>query len=138
MSIQVSWLVEGQLVYWKSIGVDTDDEYAEAQEEALRLYDASNASLVHMILDFSELERSATIDFNKEQKIPLHPKNGWNIFVALENPLLKMLTAVKGGQAKARMRWFSTIEEALEFLPTVVSSLPDSAEMIDNLKNTSV
>lgn len=137
MSVQVSWLVEGHVIHWKVSGVDTMADVVAAEEEVIRLFDESDAPLVHVIFDFSSTEEVAQLDLKEDRKILHHPQNGWNIFVAVNNPILKMLTAIKVSQAKARLRWFPTLKEALEFLPSVDSSLPDMIKIIDDLDNLS-
>jgi len=62
---------------------------------------------------------------NNGMTLPSHPQNGWNTFIGLPNPIYKMTLSAVGMFGKARMRYFDTPQEAVDFLQSIDDTLPD-------------
>jgi hypothetical protein len=137
MSIQISWLVENRIIYWLHTGDGTISNTKEADMEVIRLLEASSAPLVHIILDLQGLKEMPSLadSIRAKYDFPKHPKSGWNIFVGMKDPLQKMVVSFMGNVFKMRARLLENNIEALDFLQSIDSTLPDLAPYKERFKS---
>lgn len=127
MSIEVSWYVEGHVVYCRYFDdVTIDDKQVGAEKEYEYLEDGA-VPLVHVLLDITDQTSSPTEikDIqNALDKVLSHPAKGWTIaFGKEEFRLENFVNTVVTQSYSARYRTFATKREALEFLLHVDTSL---------------
>jgi hypothetical protein len=90
------------------------------------MFNQSNAGLVHVILDASELEGIPSFKVMRRFESLKHPKFGWMLpFGTHINPIVNMLGTITLQLFKIRMRQCKTLDEALAFLQYVDTTLPD-------------
>jgi hypothetical protein len=137
MSIQISWLVENRIIYWLHTGDGTISNTKEADIEVIKLLEASSAPLVHIILDLQELKEMPSLadSIRAKYDFPKHPKNDWNIFVGMKDPLQKMIVSFMGNVFKMHSRLLENNIEALDFLQSIDSTLPDLTPYKERFKS---
>jgi len=133
MPVDVSWYLEGRIVYVKYYGDVTIDDKRIGAEKEHEFLDAGEVPLVHVLLDISEQTSSPTNIKSIQQaldKVLQHPSKGWTIaFGKEEFRMENFVNSVVTQSYSARYRTFVTQQEALEFLVYVDSSLKELVEL---------
>ncbi len=126
MAYQIEWFLPGQIVYVQFIGDLTEDDLSVYADELRQYVEASDAKLVHLLLDDSRLEkfpRSIT-QFRALFAVLKDPKVGWNLAFGTRNPFANIVSIMVGKVLNLRFRRFNTRGDALHFLQQMDSSLP--------------
>lgn len=132
----IEWLVENKVIIGKPEGDPSPDDLQKASDTYRTLLDASDAPLVHVLVDESKLDTlpvsmkvlTDNLDFLK------HPRLGWFILFGNNDPMKKFVSATLSGMTKIRNRRFATFEESIEFLTKVDSTLPSTEEIMNLIK----
>jgi len=124
MSSQLSWYLENRVMQIVNHGEVTDQDLFDLDESAVHYMDQGSAPLVHLIIDHRKGINSPSAKGLMQLKWPKHPKMGWIVMVGMANPLQKFVTAVASNFFKTRLRMVDTMDEALDFLNDVDSTLP--------------
>ena len=133
----IDWLIENKVVLGKPEGDPSPDDLEQASATYRTLFDASSAPLIHVLVDESKLETlpvsmkvlADTLDFLK------HPRMGWFILFGNDDPMKNFVSSTVTGVNQVRHRRFATIEESLEFLAMVDSTLPSAKEMLEQFRS---
>lgn len=128
MPVKVGWLVENRISYFKYTGDVTIEEVTEAAAIGLEFLYQSDAPLIHSIQDNSEQTSfpKEVGQLMKSVRTALSdPKMGWMMTVGLEGDVIRFVVTLVGRIARTRHRMFDTLEETVEFLQHVDTSLPD-------------
>lgn len=129
----IEWLVENKVIIGKPEGNPAPDELQQASDTYRILLDASDAPLVHVLVDEGKLDTLPVslkvlvdnLDFLK------HPRLGWFILYDNDDQMKKFVSSTLTGITKVRHRRFKTLEDSLEFLVSVDTTLPTVQEMLD-------
>ena len=133
MPVDLSWYVEGRVIYIKYSGdVTIEDKRIGAQQE-YEFLDAGTSSLVHVLLDITDQTSSPTnikAVQNALDKALKHPKKGWTLaFGKEEFRMENFVNSVVTQASSARYRTYVTLEETLEFLVYVDPPLREMIEI---------
>lgn len=127
MPFDISWYREGRIIYIKYYDDVTLEDKRISAEQECELLDAGVSSLVHVLLDITEQTSSSThIKAIQDalDKALKHPKKGWTLaFGKEEFRMENFVNSVVTQSSSARYRTFVTLQETLEFLVYVDSSL---------------
>jgi hypothetical protein len=113
-----------------SQGDSSDQDLLDIDQQVINYLNQSDAPLVHFIMDqrnappVPSSKVAAQIKVATQLKWPKHPKYGWAIMVGPTNSLQRFIIAVATNFFKVRQRTFITMDEGLDFLNDIDSSLP--------------
>ena len=124
MSIRLSWFLENRVIMISAEGEYTDDELIGLDPQVIKYLDQSSAPLVHMIMDRQETNHIPSIKSVTQVKWPRHSRYGWTLVVGSSNPFQRFVVAIANNLFKGRQRNFDSLDEALDFLNFVDSTLP--------------
>ncbi len=124
MSSQVSWFLEKRVILTYNEGVVTDEDMFANDQPIIDYLNQCTVPLVHMIVDHRKGLGSPSSKALAQLSWPKHPKVGWMILVGMANPFQKFVVTVTSNFFKTRMRMINTMDEALDFLNQVDSTLP--------------
>ena len=124
MTSQVSWLLEKRVILTYNEGIVSDEDMFANDQPILDYLNACTVPLVHMIVDHRKGVGSPSSKALAQLSWPKHPKTGWTILVGMANPFQKFVVTVASNFFKSRMRMVNTMDEALDFLNQVDSTLP--------------
>ena len=130
MSHQLSWYLENRVLLLTSEGESSDQDLLDIDQSVINCLEQSTAPLVHLIMDrtnappVTSSKVAAQIKLASQLKWPKHPKYGWAIMVGPTNSLQRFIVAVATNFFKVRQRMFNTMDESLDFLNDIDSSLP--------------
>ncbi len=129
MSFISEWCVPKRVVYIR-YGEEVTIEDFQGVAKAMTTYiEEGDPPLVHNIVDYTDVKQMPTSVF-KGAKALSHlgnPKYGWAIIIDAGNPLVKMRTSIMAQGNNNRFRSFETLQEGIEFLQYVDSTLEDVA-----------
>lgn len=129
----IEWLVENKIIIGKPEGDPSPDDLKQASETYQILLDSSDAPLVHVLVDESKLETlpvsisvlAEKLDFLK------HPRLGWFILYGNDDAMKNFVSSMLTGISKVRHRRFANLQDSLEFLVSVDTTLPTIQEMLE-------
>jgi hypothetical protein len=125
MPTRLTPIVDGQLYFFPTWDVLTKEELQQYDRDFYAVIEASPYPLVHSIYDYSELKGLPPLKDLTNLKVGHHPRAGWTIFTGAKNVLFKFLVSTTVQFFKQRIRFADTNAEALAFLQSVDSTLPD-------------
>lgn len=136
MPFRIDWLVEQHLVYINVHGTTTVEDLRNYDDYALRVLDESPHPLVHTIYDYSQAQIVPPLQETVKMKAGKHPNVGWVIFVNMQDIMTRFILSTASQVFRLRFRSFKTLEEALEFIQSVDSTLPNlgSPTMMDKIQ----
>ncbi len=128
----IEWLVENRIIIGKPEGDPSPEDLKQASETYQILLDSSDAPLVHVLVDESKLETlpvsisvlAEKLDFLK------HPRLGWFILYGNDDAMKNFVSSMLTGISKVRHRRFANLQDSLEFLVNVDTTLPTIEEML--------
>ena len=130
MPFELSWYLENRVILLASQANNSDENLLDMDQKVIDYLNQSSAPLVHLIMDQrkapppSSSRAASQIKLASQLKWPKHPKYGWAIMVGPTNSLQRFVIAVATNFFKVRQRSFDTMDEALDFLNDIDSSLP--------------
>lgn len=121
MPYEITWLIEGEVIYNRNWGAGTIEETRAIIREFRALLELSDRPFVHYLVDNREVTSSPSLIESTKvvREEPQHPRAGWLIAVQVTNPVLHFFTDVTMQLTKQRYRSFRTIPEAVAFLMQV-------------------
>jgi hypothetical protein len=131
MAIQLSWYLENRVILLTSQGDSSDQDLLDLDQQIIEYLNQCEAPLVHLIADHRKGGKMPSVKVSTQIQWPKHPQYGWGIMVGLTNPVQRFLVAVASNFFKVRQRMFNTMDEALDFLSEVDSSLPPLRNKLD-------
>ena len=124
MSLKLSWYLENRVMMIVAQGDYTDTELINLDDHVIKYLDQSSAPLVHMIMDRQETDHIPSPKSAMMVKWPRHPRYGWTLVVGTSNAFQRFVVAIANNFFKGRQRNFDTLDQALDFLNEVDSTLP--------------
>jgi len=124
MPHQVNWYLENRVIFLSSYGEITDQDLLGVDQPIIDYMNHSDATLVHLIVDAANMTTPPSFKVVSQLKWPKHPQYGWAIIIGLKNPIQRFFVAVATNVFKTRQRMFNTLDEALDFLNEIDSTLP--------------
>lgn len=133
---KISWYREGWIILVEYPAEYTEDdlEATVSAKPVLRMLDAGQGPLVHVIQDFSTLgafqitRLTKLVQVNKQPgrvELYTHPKLGWIVDVTIPESPIRFLDAAIMNMFTGRYRAVDTIEQALDFLKQQDPNLPE-------------
>lgn len=140
MAIEVSWMIEGRVIYAR--GTDSVDDMAARNHIYLQMIEeAGQPPMVHVIVDYTgapSRNRLVGIHYyvdspklsldEARSRLVAHPLLGWMVMVGAPNPSLKLAGRVLAAEGRYHRHHCDTLEEAFAFLEkedaTLVAGLP--------------
>ena len=137
MSVQLSWYLDGRIIY--TVGTDDTSIISERNAHILELLETeAKPPMVHIIIDHTNQYTSEQLtqqpknmgyylkvdNDDVRKKLHAHPQLGWVISVATPNVAMKMAGTVSSQQNSYRWHSVDTLEDALNFLQARDQSLP--------------
>lgn len=118
MPHEISWLIEGEVIYNRNWGAGSEEETRQIIRDVRALVDQSDRPLVHAIIDNREVTATPSLIASAKvvREEPSHPRSGWLISIQVTNPVLHFFTDVAMQMTKQRYRSFHTLPEGLAFL----------------------
>jgi hypothetical protein len=127
---EVSWYVNQRVIHWRVWGQITLEEIAQMGKDQQKLLSEGTIP-VHTISNIADVENFPTDLRQLKEALEgvNHPHLGWILVVGTTTPLKRFVvtTATQMVVPDVRLRMFSKMEEALEFLTHVdetVSAAP--------------
>lgn len=134
MPVQIEWFVENQIIHVDAIGDIIPEDVMELSEKVVASIDASDSPLVHVIISEAQMDSlPRSIKVMKEiTKFFGHERLGWFLIYGNtdRDRLAIFVASAVTSMARLRHRRFATLEESLEFLASVDSSLPTVEQML--------
>jgi hypothetical protein len=127
MPIHAGWFLEERITYYDYRGDVSIEELESAIEISIDLMEQCKAPLLHSIQTYDSMvtfPQNATKLVLATKTLMEMPGLGWIVFVGIKNPIIKSLAGFVSGVLRIRYRLYDTMEEALEFLNYVDSTLP--------------
>lgn len=133
MPVEASWYVEGRIIHMRYSGDVTLEDKRRGGELGYELLEAGIPPFVHVLLDITD-QTSAPISIKGRKdaldKTLSHPLKGWTIaFGKEEFKMENFVNSVVTQTHNLRYRSFVTLQEALEFLVYVDSTLAEFLEV---------
>lgn len=125
MPTKLTTIVEGQVIFFPTWGVLTKEELQQYDQDYYAVIEASPHMFVHGIYDYAELHGLPPLRDLTNLRVGKHPRVGWTVFTGAKNVLFKFLVSTTVQFFKQRIRFFDTNAEALAFLQSMDSTLPD-------------
>lgn len=121
MAYEVSWLIEGQVIYTRSWGEGSEEDMRNTMTQTITLISSSSRPYVHVVSDNRDLTSvpSMVVLAKVAREIPIPDHAGWLVTVQTANPVLRFFTDVVTQIMGRRYRSFKTLGEALQFLKTI-------------------
>jgi hypothetical protein len=125
MSIHVQWYCSGLVLYaqfGRSITVEDLNTFTATIQQ---MVDSSDAPLVHLVADLSSLENHPALrDIMKHFKLPA--RIGWSLILGMAgSTMMRFIAQVVASAFRLRYRQVQSLDEALDFLQKMDSTLPD-------------
>ena len=141
MPFQYQWLIEGRVVYARAWGERTVEEIEESSAAVLK-YLEEGKPLVHVIRDETGVT-SAPANLGKLKtmvEVARHPAMGWIINIGESGKVTDYVSGLVIRVARARFRKMPSVQEAMDFLLMVDSTLDRQELNVTTIQkfNTSV
>lgn len=132
MPVKIGWLLENRISYFRYEGDVHIREVEEAARIGIRLIEMSDEPLIHSIQD-NRFQKS----FPSNVKVLLstvneamrHPRMGWLLSVGIDSDLIRFVATFVNKLTRTRHRVIADYDEALAFLSSVVTTLPDLSQI---------
>jgi len=124
MPAQLSWCLENRVLLMTNHGEVTDQNLFDLDQTIIDYMNSCTVPLVHTIIDHRKGLNSPSAKGLTRLHWPKHPKVGWMIMIGMKNPFQRFVVAVSTSFFKTRVRLVNTMDEALNFLNDVDSTLP--------------
>jgi hypothetical protein len=136
MPIRIDFLVDQHLSYTSVWDTMTTEQLRAYDVQAMKLLDASSYPLLHTIYDYTHAKSIPPLREMLNLKAGKHPKVGWVVFVNVQDIMLRFILSSTAQLFRLRLRMMNSVDEALEFLQSVDSTLPNltGSEMKQKLR----
>ena len=125
------WLIENHVFYNEYNKDVKAEELKEIASANLAYLDKSNAPVVHILINLENMGRLPLSIYQvKEASLATlhHPKMGWMVVYGNNESFVSFLTNMVVSLTKTRYKRFDGYEEAMKFLKSVDSTIPDFPE----------
>ena len=126
MAYQLSWMIPNRIILVEVNGVIDEGSVRTFDQTMLTMLDEgdADAALIHHIMVFGEIVGRPNLKLLTSVTYPQHPRNGWMITVGNNNPLIRMVNGLAAQILQMRVAGIDTVEEALELLYEMDSTIP--------------
>lgn len=138
MPVEVRWYCDGLVLYARLNGKITGSDLVDYSTTIQRFMATSDAPLVHLLVDISGVQAYPPLrDIMKSVRMPA--QTGWSLVMGVaSNVMLNFMTQVVTSALQLRFRKADTLDEALDFLQKVDSTLPDLQQFRGIIANAAV
>ncbi len=128
MPFQVSWYVEKRIIYGRYYGEITLEELTEATDIIYDYLEETEAP-AYLIADTTDVTRHpySLAALRQALRKERHPNLAWSLGVT-SNKMVRMMSGMLNQMARMQAKHFTKLEEALEFLQRLDSTLPDLSQ----------
>jgi hypothetical protein len=126
MPITLSPLIEGALLDAYSYGYITVSDFHEMLRQAHAAADATSNVWIHLLFDARAIAQIPTVSGIMgvmRDTVVMHPRIGWILIVRHADANIHFAVDVVFQLTRQRVRTFSSIHEAIEFLKTMDSTV---------------
>ncbi|MFN8371750.1 MAG: hypothetical protein U0694_02590 [Anaerolineae bacterium] len=116
MPYHVQWLAQDRVIFERIWGVFDDNEAQISDHAIVELLDQSSASVIHLLVDISEVNACLSIKAVHQLMTPRHAKMGWLIVYGANKPFVRALLMLAIVVFNLRYRVLKDKTQALEFL----------------------
>jgi hypothetical protein len=125
MPIKVKWFYEGLVIHAQLEGILTGPDLTEYADNLDKLIATSDAPLIHLITDLSGMEMYPSLG-EVMRSLHMPPRLGWTLVMgAKTNKIVRFLMQVITSSMRLRFRELESIDEAVDFLQKMDTTLPD-------------
>lgn len=128
MAINVTWLIEGHVLYNRIEGMLTTEELRAGSAQMRQMLDQGEHKLVHALFDLTRAQgvplQISTIS-EITQPFLTHPNTGWIIAFGTQNGMIRMISSIVSQTFRTRFRFYPEREEAIHMLQSLDATLPD-------------
>lgn len=128
MGFEISWLVEGRVLYARMQGVVSNRDDEQFDDAVGVFLNGANGLPVHLITDYSSVERVETVispTHAVESNIARHPALGIRLTSGTQvNPIARYFTPFVSTLLKPGSQRFATRDNALDYLYASDPTLP--------------
>ncbi len=125
MPYRVSWLIEGRVILAELTGNLTREELKPYDQMICQYLDSASAPQVHYLVDASRVQNLPGPTALKDFTFLYHPRMGWTAAVGIQSPLVRWVGNALSKLFNVRARELTSVDEALKFLQSVDTTLPD-------------
>ncbi|MEQ8674799.1 MAG: hypothetical protein RLP44_18245 [Aggregatilineales bacterium] len=125
MPYTIDWYIENEIIYVAYSGVTTAEELEESLYTIKEMIESSPRHLVHVISDVGDVTQSVKPleSLGIVRKVGNSPQSGWMIILREKSALIKFGVALGTTVFKSRNRTFDTLEQAVEFIKGMDTTL---------------
>jgi len=105
------------------------DELEHMDSDFICYLDQSESVLTHFVFELDESIELPALRNMANLKFPTDKRTGWLIVIGDINPVAKFLLVMTSKLNRTRFNMISTIDEAMQFLQKVDSTLPQHNNM---------
>lgn len=135
MGDYIHWLLDSKIILAQPTGDTTPAELKRVSDTFRAFIDKSDAPLVHILIDESQL-KSMPISIKLVTDIVdvfRHPRLGWFILYGSDDQVKKFVSTMVTKVSRVRHRRFDTMDDCLNFLTMVDSSLPAIEDIMNQV-----
>lgn len=125
---RIDWLIENEVIYFYLAGTLTETDLADTDVQVNRLINQSDREEVHIVFDDMHLDDMPGLRSLLNLTYPRHERIGW-IITSNQNKVMRFIANLVGQMAQVSYRFFNSPEEGIEFLSSVDSELPNTADL---------
>lgn len=126
MTITAKWLLDNKVFLVTYQGIIEIDDLKQLTNDMVSMIDQSDSHLVHSLIDVRQIERypmNVVQIISSTRKLLTHPRYGWMIVFGNPDSAMGFILHTIAGAMRLRMRMFTTLVEAKDFLQSVDSSI---------------
>ncbi len=124
MPLHLSWYLENRILLVVNEGESNDDDMFELDRLTIEQLNRSDAAQVHMIIDTSKYKFVPSAKAVTQVEFAKHPRMGWTVLIGSTNAFERFVFVVGANFFKTRSKMLTSIDEALQFLNKIDTSLP--------------
>lgn len=126
MPFEISWLVEGRVIFAKLSGVLNEQDATLYDEHICYYLNWGKAAYIHSVVDCTQLQQIPSFQTLAHMKLLQHPHLGWTVTIGTNrNKVVHMLMSMMSQRGKGRLRQVEEMDDALAFLQEIDLKLPD-------------
>lgn len=132
------WLVKYKIIYARSFGHSTVDDFAVASDNISAMFNSSTEPLVHVFIDNTQLDGmpNSLPQMLRVSEWLRHERLGWTIVFGGKNTTMDRIMNMGAAISRIRFRQFPTRERAFTFLEDVYPGFAPLQTAYENMPDT--
>jgi len=132
MPIETKWLLENRIVLVCTSGHVEAADMRNMSDMTIKMFESCEVPLVHILINEQADSLPKSVGhITKATEFMRHEKMGWFIIFGNDNPVMKFQSYLVSKVMRLRYRRVNTMQEALEFLQMVDSTLLQALTQLD-------